>query len=56
MSVSGGAEVQSAPSEGNTPAKLEELTYDDAAPRAFAFAFATIIWGIVGMLVATSIR
>ncbi len=35
------------PSEG--AARLEEFTYDEATPRAFAFA--TVLWGVVGMLV-----
>ena len=54
MDASGGAGVNTtSPSganpTGDTPARLEEFTYDDATPRAFAFA--TIVWGIVGMLV-----
>src|SRR5512140_3789877 len=49
MEVIGGAGVTAKETDGDAPAKLEEFTYDDAAPRAFAFA--TIVWGIVGMLV-----
>jgi cytochrome c oxidase cbb3-type subunit I/II len=49
MDASGGAGVNTASLTGEAHAKLEEFTYDDATPRAFAFA--TIIWGIVGMLV-----
>jgi cytochrome c oxidase cbb3-type subunit I/II len=49
MDASGGAGVNTASPTGDNPAKLEEFTYDDAAPRAFAFA--TIVWGMVGMLV-----
>ena len=33
----------------DAPSRIEEFTYDDATPRAFAVM--TIIWGIVGMLV-----
>jgi len=32
-----------------TASRIDEFTYDDATPRAFAVA--TVIWGIVGMLV-----
>src|SRR5512140_2988722 len=35
--------------ERNASSHVEEFTYDDATPRAFAVM--TVIWGIVGMLV-----
>jgi cytochrome c oxidase cbb3-type subunit I/II len=35
--------------ERNTSSHIEEFTYDDATPRAFAVM--TVVWGIVGMLV-----
>ncbi len=35
--------------ERNASSHIEEFTYDDATPRAFAVM--TVVWGIVGMLV-----
>jgi len=35
--------------ERNASSHIEEFSYDDATPRAFAVM--TVVWGIVGMLV-----
>ena len=48
-SAEAGVNATTARPDGDGPVRLEEFSYDDATPRAFAFA--TILWGIVGMLV-----